>query len=887
MAVITISTSQTFDSAARVAADTYTIQSGAVFTIDSDTRDGKNSPAARAGSLASFTMTAASGGKVVIDSSKVRYIKYDTLSGTPNVPTIGAILQGVTSGATGELMSISSAISAVPTAAGAAMPATGIIKFKSITGTWQDNETIEVQSGGLDLCLANGTIRTGWLEIVVDDAAAFTIGRAQEFVVNNDNVTYWFESETTGSGAAHQQVQFPNYGGANFFLPGCWVDEAANGTWEFWPATITGTGTFWSAANMLAETKNKFCECLGGGIIRFGGNGTTAWGKIPTSGAKFRVPNVFLKSAATASRASDSVPNATTTTRPDFAMTNAGSIRINGAIGHWNIVSSQAYSLTLKNLALFDIYNISETAAALNFDNVHVGNYIIAQDASVFVLANNYAGGTIANCKWGRSGTIASGDYGASITYCNNLTFSGCHFQGRTLRTNASAHVANLQYCDGLTLNDCVVVGSGILIQNCTNVILNDAQYADNYAGISSVTNAPLGSFIFTNSSNILFDGFSWYTSTANQHPDTCVVYTSFTQNIKVRNIGTNASKLSAGSSNAMLYFCNDAGNSYNLQFKRIYMDLIATTFFNCVNSTKKVEIANCEGNVTAYKALVAGALDMEVKNCGLLGTGNGIVPASLLSIYGSMFSHLFTSSTAGRLQLLFNEDSAANSAYVTKSFTTSATGTSGFNSGGGCALINNGDYIICEFPWKIIGVDSFQNSAPTVTTSTNITTEYQINTGAGYSAWKTLNAANLSGETVDEVAGFYFKIRCTANATNSANLLTVVYALTSSNSTAQGLQYPLDVVTVTVTVKDSSTLAAIENARVRILTDVGSNVVLEGVTNASGILTGTTEYASHAITGTVRRATVADGTRYKPGSISGTTTSAGFSATVLMISDE
>lgn len=91
----------------------------------------------------------------------------------------------------------------------------------------------------------------------------------------------------------------------------------------------------------------------------------------------------------------------------------------------------------------------------------------------------------------------------------------------------------------------------------------------------------------------------------------------------------------------------------------------------------------------------------------------------------------------------------------------------------------------------------------------------------------------------------------------------------------------------VTITVKDASTGAAVQNARVRILTDVGSNLVLEGLTDASGVLTGTTEYADNAVTGTVRRATDAYGTRYKPGSISGATTSAGFSATVLLISDE
>jgi hypothetical protein len=158
----TISTSQTYDSAARTAGNTYTIQSGAVFTVDSDTRDGKNAPAARAGSWSSFTMTAASGGTVLLDGTKVKYIKYDGLIGSPNVPALGTIIAGVTSGAYGELMNISSAISATPTAASSAMPATGIIKFKSITGTFQDNETIEIQAS-TDLCLANGLQMTGWI----------------------------------------------------------------------------------------------------------------------------------------------------------------------------------------------------------------------------------------------------------------------------------------------------------------------------------------------------------------------------------------------------------------------------------------------------------------------------------------------------------------------------------------------------------------------------------------------------------------------------------------------------------------------------------------------------------------------------------------------------
>jgi hypothetical protein len=147
-----------------------------------------------------------------------------------------------------------------------------------------------------------------------------------------------------------------------------------------------------------------------------------------------------------------------------------------------------------------------------------------------------------------------------------------------------------------------------------------------------------------------------------------------------------------------------------------------------------------------------------------------------------------------------FNEPTSEYASFVTTNFTTSATGKSGFNSNGGLALINNGDSCIFEFPYKIIGIDNFQNVATTITTSTNMLIEYQINTGGGYSTWKTFNNTNLFAEVIDEVVGFNFKIRATATATNAANILTACYALTSSNTTAQDILYPLDIISLNLT---------------------------------------------------------------------------------------
>lgn len=94
--------------------------------------------------------------------------------------------------------------------------------------------------------------------------------------------------------------------------------------------------------------------------------------------------------------------------------------------------------------------------------------------------------------------------------------------------------------------------------------------------------------------------------------------------------------------------------------------------------------------------------------------------------------------------------------------------------------------------------------------------------------------------------------------------------------------------VSVTVTVKDAASGAAIQNARVLLEKVSDGTDVLTGLTNASGVLSGSYSYtADTAVTGVVRRATTAYGTLYKAATVSGTITSAGFSATVLLISDE
>jgi hypothetical protein len=93
--------------------------------------------------------------------------------------------------------------------------------------------------------------------------------------------------------------------------------------------------------------------------------------------------------------------------------------------------------------------------------------------------------------------------------------------------------------------------------------------------------------------------------------------------------------------------------------------------------------------------------------------------------------------------------------------------------------------------------------------------------------------------------------------------------------------------VNVTITCKDATTGALIENARVYVL-DSAENVILNGLTNASGVLSGTYNYVTNDVLSSksrVRKGSTS--TYYKTVPIAGTITSNGLSLTILMIPDE
>ena len=115
---------------ARVAGEVFTLNGGTL-KIRTDTRWHANSPASMTGTLGGSSIISATlGGGIEIDSTAVRWMPFTGGSGT--VPAIGTTVSRA--GVSGYFLGVWASYIVAPTAVAAAMPATGFIKFREVTG---------------------------------------------------------------------------------------------------------------------------------------------------------------------------------------------------------------------------------------------------------------------------------------------------------------------------------------------------------------------------------------------------------------------------------------------------------------------------------------------------------------------------------------------------------------------------------------------------------------------------------------------------------------------------------------------------------------------------------------------------------------------------------
>lgn len=256
----TISTSQFLDGGtARTANEAFTINTGAVFTIRTDGRVHANAPGSMTGTLGAITVTE---GECFIDATKTRWLAYT--GGSGNVPAIGTNITqaGVTSS---YLLGVWASMTAAPTAVGVAMPPTGFIKFREVTGAFAAGALTGIGA------TASGADVTGWIEIALG-AVDITVPRLGKFKTRGD----WFYLDNT-TGTRGQTLQVPlNGGGSATYACGCWVETApASGVYEQWPGLNNANGG-WSviamgAAEGFTDARQKFVRTQNASsIMQFG-----------------------------------------------------------------------------------------------------------------------------------------------------------------------------------------------------------------------------------------------------------------------------------------------------------------------------------------------------------------------------------------------------------------------------------------------------------------------------------------------------------------------------------------------------------------------------------------------------------------------------------------
>lgn len=777
--------------------DSYAISNGTTLLIDTDSYQCANHSAAF-GSLDTVTFSGI-GGKLKIDGTAVRVIPYNT--GTGNVPAIGTtISQG---GVSSVLLGVWSGWQAEPTAAGAAMPASGYIKVKDKTGG-------DFAAGALTGigASATGADVVGWIEVRGADTATITVPRIGAFEVVGD----WFELGTT-NGSRGQVLPCPTTATVAGVFPGVWIETAAgSGVYE----RFVGAGSIVALASIPTDERGKIVWQTTSGI-RIGSDGTNNVGFLPPTGCKVRIPNVILTCCTRTAGGSGLrvLPNATLATRQEFVTTAAGDIDISHAVFQWYGNFLQAYRADVANSAFSDSLILQEIAAPINVDNVIVGP-TQAQLNFALNMVSCFGGGTFQNALLARFSLAASGAYVNTANYNKGVTFSNVKAQTLLNRGNATTGTWTATQNVDCTWSDGLDIGGRALHVGAQRPQYANHSYADNFSGTTGTSNGHYALDFTTGCVGAKVDGVDFLGLT-NVHPYNGIVSFTACYDWTVRNIGSTAAALNMGSANASGVIVNGGGNNDTGRIQRCYTSNTRTGPWAFVNSDNNITIETVAGDYADTS--VIAALNTVAKGVRLTGATTGQT-----SVYGTHWKDSFTSATVGKIEVLCNEPTSASAAQCAVT-----SGSPQFNSAGQVALTVIGQQVTWEMPYFAKGHTALANLAPTLTgTNTgNLTYEFQYDKGAGYNGtWLTLNAANLTGAgAITPSIGVRLKVRATCATAAAGNLLTNIAIPTTTTASDQNQQYPLDTATVTFTGLPTGTDIVILTAGTdTILTQVDAN---------------------------------------------------------------
>jgi hypothetical protein len=643
--------------------DNYLINGG-YLTIDTHTRYGLGSNLSAA--IGNMVLSASLGGTVEINSTLVRLIPFNT--GTGNVPALDTtISQG---SASGKLLGVYSAINVAPTTAGSAMPASGFILIRQ----WN---LISFAAGALTGISASATSQdvAGWLEIVGVDNGTATVNRLNTFKIRGD---YFNFLDVTTSGSRATTYQLPTNGGTVVYCPGVEV-ETGVGTniYEFYPCA--GSRTALLANIGTEELRGRWCWISTAGLVRFGSDGTNSTGGFcPEAGRKIRVANVFLTTCTQIAPLVNVLPNATLTTRYEFATTGSGVIDIDKASINWYLNLNQPFSVALSNTGTMTALVLTECASSIAWQNVGVGQEA-ANSQTPITMSLNFAGGTMDKCTWTRAAQAGAGNFISSWSDCVGFTITNERNKSLTKAASTGGSIT-LTRVKNSTWTDTLLGGGRTAQATCSNVKFVNSIYYDTPASTTSSGTAQYAFDIGSACTNSIFDGLSWGGLRLVQPYNGILQITAAgCSGTKLRNLGTSASPLDMGDvqvndsawSRATTTATVTTSAAHNLKvgdiiYAKISSDVAAivvgaktiataptsTTFtFTCLNA------GATSGTLTYYPVMAgtllvisagAAAQDVKVQRCytprlrtGLRSADNSSKDIFFESVYGSDWAAL------------------------------------------------------------------------------------------------------------------------------------------------------------------------------------------------------------------------------------------------------
>jgi hypothetical protein len=515
--------------------ETYTINNSNL-TINCDVRWGQN-----AAVLGRMTISPTLGGNIVIDGRDVWELPFSASTG--NVPTLGALgtntVTGGSSGATGEFFRVWETGNLEPTAAGTAMPATGWIKLRSKTGTFENGEVVTLPGGATITISSIG--RRSWIHVVGGESTTVTVPRLGTFKTYGD----WYELGTT-NGTDDQTFNVPVLDQ----LPAIQIETApGSGEYEWWQNAANKWGT--ATALISTDVRGKFFG-QAAAVITIARRASNACGFKPVSGLRVRIPNVILSNSSSTNWALNLV-QVTAGARYDFTTTSAGDIEINNVCSNWYFSFTAAFNVVIRDSATSGGILLSNIANAPLLENVAVG----ASNNTVYVAVtatNLFSGITIEGGRYMRLALNANNTYGITMSDCSPVTIRNAYLEGlggptAVARGGSSTGTLQMNRCLNILIEDCISVGSRFQFNTCNNAIIRRIQYCDIHNGGTTATNGISIIDMINASTNFDISELSLIPGLTNVHPYFGLLNTaSSCSNITLRDVGTPSSPFEGGS---------------------------------------------------------------------------------------------------------------------------------------------------------------------------------------------------------------------------------------------------------------------------------------------------------------------------------------------------